>query len=65
MGYFIDDWKLSSKPTKKYPIEVKCYWSTDGYQSYPNMDADSVKNDTIWKDGLYIVNKNIIDIQFK
>jgi hypothetical protein len=55
----------AKKPSKKYPIEVKCHWSTDIYQSYPTMDADSVRKDTIWKDGLYIVNKNIIDIQFK
>jgi len=57
----------SPKPskTKKYPIEVQCYWSTDGYQGYPSMDVDSVKGDTIYKDGLNIVNKNIINIKFK
>jgi len=53
------------KSTKKYPIEVRCYWTTDGYQSYPSMEADSVKGDTIWKDGLNIVNKNIINVNFK
>ena len=53
------------KPTKKYPIEVQCYWSTSGYQSYPSMDADSIKGDTIYKDGLSIVNKNIVNVNFK
>lgn len=57
----------SSKPskTKKYPIEVQCYWSTDGYQSYPTMDADSIKGDTIYKDGSMIINKNIINVSYK
>jgi len=54
-----------SSKTKQYPIEVRCYWSTNGYQSYPKMDADSVKGDTIWKDGLSIVNKNIVNVNFK
>lgn len=53
------------KPKKEYPIEVQCYWSTDGYQGYPSMDVDSVKGDTIWKDGLSIVNKNINNVSFK
>ena len=50
---------------KHYPIEVLTNWSTDGYQGHPTMDADSVKGDTIWKDGRKIVNKNIINITFK
>ncbi len=28
-------------------------------------DADSVKGDTIWKDGISIVNKNIVNVSFK
>ena len=60
---------LNSSPkspkTKEYPIKVHCYWSTDGYQSYPTMDADSVIGDTVYKDGLKIVNKNIINVNFK
>ena len=51
--------------TKQYPIEVLTNWSTDGYQGHPTMDADSVKGDTIWKDGNRIVNKNIINVVFK
>jgi len=54
-----------SSKTKQYPIEVRCSWSTYGFQSYPTMDADSVKEDTIYKDGLSIVNKNIVNINFK
>lgn len=53
------------KPSKKYPIEVQCYWSTNGYQSYPTMECDSIKGDTLWKDGNKVVNKNIINITFK
>ena len=63
IGFGISDSK--KKPTKEYPIEVKCYWSTDGYQSYPSMEADSVKGDTIYKDGLSIVNNNILNVKFK
>ncbi len=63
LGYSITN--SSNKPTKKYPIEVQCYWSTDGYQSYPTMDADSIKGDTIYKDGSVIVNKNIINVSYK
>ena len=55
----------NKQPTKEYPIEVQCHWSTNLYQDYPNMEADSVKGDTIWKDGLNIVSKNIINVQFK
>ena len=62
IGFGICD---SSKKKKQYPIKVNCYWSTDGYQSYPSMDADSVKGDTIYRDGLSIVSKNIINVQFK
>ena len=63
LGVFIP----SSKPskTKEYPIEVQCYWSTDGYQSYPTMECDSIKGDTLWKDGGKIVTKNIINVSFK
>ena len=53
------------KPSKKYPIEVQCYWETNGYQSYPKMECDSIKGDTLWKDGGKIVTKNIINVSFK
>jgi hypothetical protein len=63
IGFVISD--SEKKKTKNYPIEVKCHWETDQGAGYPTMDADSVKGDTIYKDGLRIVNKNIINIQFK
>ena len=53
------------KPTKEYPIEVQSYWQTNGYQSYPTMECDSIKGDTLWKDGNKIINKNIINVVFK
>jgi hypothetical protein len=55
----------NSKPTKQYPIQVSCYWTSGSMQSYPTMEADSVKGDTVWKDGNKIVNKNIINVTFK
>ena len=55
----------STPSTKYYPIEVNCYWHTDQTASYPTMEADSVKGDTIYKDGLGIVNKNIKNVIFK
>jgi hypothetical protein len=55
----------NSKPTKNYPIEVQTHWQTNQVSSYPTMEADSVKGDSIWKDGNKIVNKNIINVAFK
>ena len=63
IGFGISDSK--KKPKTHYPIEVKCHWETEQSGGYPTMDADSVKGDTIYKDGLRIVNKNIINVQFK
>jgi hypothetical protein len=57
--------KSKKKPTKHYPIEVLTHWETSQKASYPTMEADSVKGDTIWKDGIMIRNKNIINIKFK
>ena len=53
------------KPTKHYPIEVLTHWETGQNGGYPSIEADSVKGDTIWRDGLMIINKNIINIKFK
>ena len=53
------------KPSKHYPIEVQCYWSTNGGQSHPTMECDSIKGDTLYKDGNVIVTKNIINVSFK
>jgi hypothetical protein len=63
IGFGISDSK--KKKTKHYPIEVRCHWETNQSAGYPTMDADSIKGDTIYKDGLRIVSKNIINVQFK
>jgi hypothetical protein len=55
----------NSKPTKNYPIEVRCHWETGQVSHYPTMEADSVKGDSIWKDGIMIINKNIKNVEFK
>jgi hypothetical protein len=55
----------TSKPTKHYPIEVLSHWSAKGLGGYPTMECDSIKGDTVYKDGLFIVNKNIVNTQFK
>jgi hypothetical protein len=34
-GYFI--FGMPKVPKKEYPIQVQCYWETNGYQSYPSM----------------------------
>ena len=62
MGYGIC---LSNKSTKKYPIEVTTNYKCDNHWYLKYMEADSVKGDTIWKDGLNIVNKIIINVNFK
>lgn len=63
IGFGLSDSK--KKPTKNYPIEVQCHWTTQQNSSYPTMEADSVKGDTIYKNGISIVNKNILNLQFK
>ena len=56
----------SPKPSKKeYPIEVTTHYETGGYWYAEYMNADSVKGDTIYKDGSMIVNKNILNVEFK
>ena len=62
IGMFLRDITTSKK---QYPIEVTTHYETGGYWYANSMDADSVKGDTIYKDGSMIVNKNIINIEFK
>lgn len=52
-------------PKKHYPISVQCYWSTNGYQSYPKFECDSIRGDTAWKDGRMIITKNIVSVSFQ
>ena len=50
---------------KEYPIEVETSY-TIGYNYYSQtMECDSIKGDTLWKDGNKIVGKNIINVVFK
>jgi hypothetical protein len=60
---FVLGWAFPFK-AKQYPIEVKCHWETNGAASYPTMECDSINGDTLYKDGLSIVPKNIISISF-
>ncbi len=62
IGSFISEKK---EPEKEYPIEVQTHWETNGYSSYPKMECDSVKGDTLYKDGDMIINKNIINVSFR
>lgn len=62
LGYRLSEPKT---PKKEYPIEVTTYWSADGYQAYTTMEADSVRGDTVWQDGNFIVAKGIVKIKFK
>jgi hypothetical protein len=54
-----------STPTKTYPIELLLHWSTKAQAGYPTMECDSIKGDTVYKDGNSIVVKNILNIKFK
>ncbi len=63
IGFGLNESKKN--PSKKYPIEVQCHWSTGMSQGYSIMECDSIKKDTLWKDGNKIVAKNIINVLFK
>jgi hypothetical protein len=53
------------KPQKEYPIKVDVCYETKGYWYKDVVECDSVKGDTIYKDSLCIINKNIVNITFK
>ena len=58
----------SEKPkgkTKQYPIEVSTRWAWNGLGGGSSMECDSVVGDTIWKDGIKLISKNIIEVKFK
>ena len=65
IGISILLYSQKTTPTKHYPIKVQCFWETNGYQSYPNFECDSIKGDTCYKDGNMIVTKNIINVSFQ
>ena len=64
-GFIIGYAFPKNKPTKRYPIEVQTHWHVGDHQGYVPMECDSVKGDTIYKDGLIIVEKNLTYIKFK
>ena len=50
---------------KEYPIQVETFY-TASHNSYMDViECDSIKGDTIYKDGRSIVNKNISNVVFK
>lgn len=51
--------------TKSYDVDVLTYANRRDIVCYESMDADSVRGDTIWKDGKWIVNNNIVNVVFK
>ena len=56
---------LSKQDKKNYPIKIVVFYE-DKYSKFnDNFECDSVKNDTIYKDGIFIINKNIINTSFK
>jgi hypothetical protein len=63
VGYILG--KMPKLPTKKYPVEVTACYETKNYWYTDYIECDSVKRDTIFKDGLSIINKNIKNIKFK
>lgn len=65
MGYLIGT--MQSFTSKKYPLDVSIHFPETQveFEHTAHIYADSVKADTIWKDGAYIINKNITNITFK
>lgn len=56
---------LLNSNKKNYPISISLFYE-DRYAKFnDSFDCDSVRNDTIYKDGIFIINKNIINTSFK
>lgn len=53
------------KPQKQYPVKVDVCYETKGYWYTDAIECDSIKGDTIYKDSLIIINKNIVNVTFK
>ena len=53
------------KPQKEYPVKVDVCYETKGYWYNDAIECDSIKGDTIYKDSLSIINRNIVNITFK
>ena len=48
---------------KKYPIRIQQVWG-DGTYNSETFDVDSIRGDTLWKDGNSIKSNNIKNIKF-
>ena len=65
IGFGIARETVSKKPQKEYPLQVHIVYETAGYYHTPIIECDSVKGDSLWKDGLKIVNKHIVSVEYK
>jgi hypothetical protein len=65
LGYELNEPENPKKSVKQYPIEVSTRWAWNGLGGGSSMECDSVVGDTIWKDGIKLVSKNIIEVKFK
>lgn len=55
---------FSTHNNKKYPIKVLCVYKTELGVHTDQIECDSIKGDTLWRDKNKIVNKNIVNIEF-
>ena len=53
------------KPNKEYPLVVRLCYDRAGYYDMPDIKCDSVKGDTIWRDGLQVINKHIVSVEYR
>ena len=65
IGFGIARETVSKKPQKEYPVKVDVCYETKGYWYNDVIECDSIKGDTIYKDSLSIINRNIVNITFK
>ena len=49
---------------KKYPIRIQQVWGDGTYIHSETFDVDSIRGDTLWRDGNLIKSNNIKNIKF-
>ena len=64
IGFGISD-STHKHPQKEYPVKVEVCYETKQYWYTKTIECDSLKGDTIYKDGLFVINKNIVNVIFK
>ena len=58
-------WMMSScENGKKYPIRIQQVWGNGTYIYSETFDVDSIRGETLWKDGNPIKSNNIKNIKF-